>query len=124
MALDVNDLLGAVDGDLGEAVTASTQNSYALDDLFEAFLFGLVLRAARTIDVNAVSWSNLVGNGQDEVRLRAGPGEIYSPHFSFATLAFHGAPVFELHHGVRVRGVSGVAHECDVALLHAGRACW
>jgi hypothetical protein len=66
----------------------------------------------------------LTGPNKDEVRLRGGPGEIYSPDFSFAVISFGGAPIFELHQGVKVMGVSGVAHECDVSAIHAGRAGW
>ena len=100
MTIDVDELLDEIDSDLGTAVSASTQNSQAVNDLFEAFLFGLVLRAARSIDANAVNWENLTGPSNDEVRLRASPGEIYSSAFSFATLAFSGNRVFELHQGV------------------------
>lgn len=96
MALDVDVLLNEIDADLGVAVSASTQNSQAVDDLYEAFLLGLVLRAARAIDPAAVGWQNLTGANNDEVRLRGGPGEIYSTQFSFATLTFGGDVVFEL----------------------------
>jgi hypothetical protein len=123
MAL-VDDLLNEIDADLGASVSRSTQNSKAVEDLFEAFLFGLVLRAARSIDANAVAWENLTGVNGDEVRLRAGPGEVFSSTFSFATLSFSGDLVFELHQGVRVEGSSSVAHECDVATFHAGRLAW
>jgi hypothetical protein len=102
MALDVDDLLTQIDTDLGVAVSASMQNSRALDNLYEAFLFGSVLRAARAISGHAIRWRNLTGPNGDEVRLRGSPGEIYSAHFSIAMLSFAG----------------------DIAVLHAGRGAW
>jgi hypothetical protein len=124
MALEVESLLAEFDHDLGSAVSASVHNSQAVDNLYEAYLYGMVLRAARAIDSDAVRWHNLVGPKGDEVRLRGGPGEVYSPNFSFATLRFNGETVFEVHQGVKILGESGVAHECDIAALHAGRGAW
>lgn len=124
MPLDLNALLSQIDASLGSAVTASVQNSQAINDLYEALLFGLILDAARSIDPNAVTWRNLTGLAQDEVRLRGGPGEIFSPDFSFAIISFDGQPLFELHQGVRIAVLSDVGHECDVALIHAGRGAW
>lgn len=124
MPIDVEALLNQIDANLGAAVSSSTQNSRAVDNPYEAFLYGLVLRAARTMDAKAVAWQNLTGPNGDEVRLRGGPGEVFSPNFSFATLTFGGNLVFELHQGVRIRGISGVAHECDIVALHAGRGAW
>jgi hypothetical protein len=117
--MNTDDLLNEIDH-LFAQVPLHAQSSMRTDDLYEAFCAGLVLQAARNRGMH-VSWHYVDGSSAPEVRLRAAPGEIYTPDFTYALLSITGSAVFELHVGIKVRGI-GATNECDVAVLHAGVA--
>jgi hypothetical protein len=106
---------------LFDGVSLHAASSRRVEDLYEAYLLGLVLQAARRIDSAAVSWHRADGTVATEVWLRGGPGEIYSAPFTHAKLTFGGVLVFEGHVAAKIAGAHAV-HECDVLVLHAGVA--
>ena len=88
-------------------------------DLYEAALLTVALNATRL----ASGVHMLTNDGvtpASQVTFRRGPGNLWSPGFTFALVTF---PVtvkrLEIHLGVKVAGASGVAHECDVAIIDA-----
>jgi hypothetical protein len=93
-------------------------SSRRVEDLYEAFLMGLVLEAGRNLGCK-VDWRDVDGTPATEVRLRGGPGEVYTRPFTHASLSLGSETLFEVHVGVMVVG-SSTAHECDVVVLHAG----
>jgi hypothetical protein len=104
---------------LPNSLTVSGPRTTAGNDLYEAFLFTLVLRAARN-EGYRVSFAD--GNGKPPVtfRLRRAPGRIASGNsFTHAvlTLPNTGKDALEVHTGIAVVGRSKVAHEADVLVL-------
>ena len=123
------DLLNSLRRSLGSGVrpvaTVSGANPTADDDLYEAYLFGLVLRAARNVGFR-VSFEN-AGGPVNVIKLRASPGRIMAyhkkgPNFTHAVLEYVDRPPLELHTGVRISGKSKVAHEADLLLLRKSDA--
>ncbi|QKV77882.1 hypothetical protein [Amycolatopsis sp. Hca4] len=93
------------------------------NDLYEAFLFALVLRAARG-EHYQVSFSRRSGESPDTFRLRRSPGRLISGDFTHAVLTLPGTAKspLEVHTGVAVVGTSKVAHEADVLVIPAEAA--
>jgi hypothetical protein len=92
-------------------------------DIFEGYVFGLLVRAARNegaatryVDVSGAETQNLI--------LRSSPGSIWSQRraFTHAELAFPNKPTLEAHVGIFVSGRSKVEHECDVDALYEDEA--
>jgi hypothetical protein len=118
--VNVDELLDEID-DRFDGVPQHVSNSSRVEDLYEAFLMGLMLEAARRIDPSAVSWHAVDGSPAPDAVLRASPGQIYQRPFTHAKLTFAGSAVYEVHLGVMVQGAHA-AHECDVVALRAGVA--
>jgi hypothetical protein len=117
------DLLREVRRLLPNAITPALSPSSKGNDLFEAFLFILVLDAARSMGATA-SYEDPRGTPTRALTLRTSPGRIYttSPAYTHAVLAFDGADPLEAHVGIYVAGRSTVAHECDVAVIDKAEA--
>jgi hypothetical protein len=104
---------------LPSALTADGPAATAGNDLYEAFLFALVLRAAYS-EGYSVSFADGLGRSPTTFRLRRGPGRLpTASNFTHAILALPNStkdPI-EVHTGVAVIGKSKVAHEADVLVL-------
>ncbi|MEV0056155.1 hypothetical protein AB0H34_37425 [Saccharopolyspora shandongensis] len=103
---------------LPSALTVAGPSPSAGNDLYESFLFALVLRAARA-EGYEVSFANRTGQAPREFRLRRSPGRLPTGEFTHAilTLPGTGKDPLEVHTGVAVIGMSKVAHEADVLVL-------
>lgn len=119
-------LLSEIKQLLAQVVTPSLSSSSRGNDFYEAYLFALVIDAAKSVgaavffeDVNGVNTKNLV--------LRTSPGNIYSQAtgYSHAVLSFPTVPALEVHVGIYVAGALTVIHECDVCVLERteGQRC-
>jgi hypothetical protein len=113
-------LLAELPAALSPMMTAAGPGPTAGNDLYEAYLFGLVLRAAR-LEGFSVTFADADG-AATVLRLRRAPGRLPSggppgARFTYATLACPPRPALELHTGVGVLGISKVAHEADVLVL-------
>ena len=113
-------LLSVLPSALPITMTASGPTPTAGNDLYEAYLFGLVLRAAR-LEGYAVAFANADGPAT-VLRLRRAPGRLSSggtptARFTHAVLQCPPRPALELHTGVGVVGTSKVVHEADVLVL-------
>jgi hypothetical protein len=88
--------------------------------LYEAYLFGIVLRAARSA---AFSVALMDGDRPAlTLRLRGGPGRLPAlgptgTYWTNALLSYPGRPPLEVHTAVSVVGKSRVVHEADVLVL-------
>jgi hypothetical protein len=96
--------------------TSATSGGY----LYEAYLFGIVLRAAR-FEGYSVALEDADGPGAS-LRLRGGPGRLPTPgipgrRWTHAVLSCPERPPLEVHTAVSVVGKSKVAHEADVLVL-------
>jgi hypothetical protein len=111
-------LLQEIQVALGPAVVPSLNTSSAVNDVYEAYLFSLVLSAART-EGATVTLQCINGGQPRPFVFRTSPGYLNSRrrNYGYAVIDFAGCPALEAHLGVRVSGHSAVLHECDVLVL-------
>lgn len=116
------DLLDRLEAELPSALPSALQLGGADptpgNDLYEAFLFSLVLRAARG-EGYEVTFHQRSGRPPTVFKLRRSPGRLPSGDFTHAKLSLPGSSKspLEVHTGVAVIGKSKVAHEADVLVL-------
>ena len=95
----------------------------ALDNIYEVYLFSLILKAAQNegASVNLINQNNL---NPTVLHFRASPGFISSDRhdYSFAEILFSNKPILEAHVSIRVSGHSHVLHECDICILYKSEA--
>lgn len=118
-------LLAELPAALPTTMTATGSAPTAGNDLYEGYLFALVLRAAR-LEGFGVTFADADG-AATVLRLRRAPGRLPSggppgARFTHAVLACPSRPALELHTGVGVVGKSKVVHEADVLVLPQGDA--
>lgn len=92
-------------------------------DLYEAYVWSQVLRAARR-EGAAITYKDRTGAMTTSFWFRTSPSSVYSnAHpYSHAELQFDGCPTLEAHIGIFVSGRSRVSHECDVAVIYKSEA--
>ncbi len=122
MTIDPN-LLQELETAISTVVGPGVGSFSSASDLFEAYIFSIVLDAARTEGAN-IDFREVSGNVPQRLVFRSSPGHIYSTvqPYTHAVLNFQGKNVLEAHVGVRVAGKSGVLHECDVAVIDQDEA--
>ncbi len=103
---------------LGPALSPSLNTSSSTSDIFEAYVFSLVINAAQTEGAQ-ISFRDVNGTTPTRFIFRTSPGYIHSTvrAYSHAVIAFPSKPPLEAHVGVRVVGKSQVLHEIDVCVL-------
>ncbi|SRR5712691_2458782 len=116
----VDDLLRELRTHLGAAVSYTTAS--AANDIYEGFLFSLVVATARKSGA-VIRYEDVRGNKARNLTFRTSPGQLYSTRqdYTYAVIEFGRAPALEVHVGVKVQGTSGVEHECDVLVLDAAK---
>lgn len=115
----VDDILAELEGQLGIVVTGTPLSGAASDDLYEAYVWNLVLQSASD-EGGTIILEDRAGNPTQNLVFRRSPGKISAitnPLYTHARIEFTDAPPLEAHVGVRVQGRSGVLHECDVMVL-------
>lgn len=87
-------------------------------DLYEAYIFSLILRAAKA-ETATVYFEDINGNKTTKLLFRTSPGTIYSTkhNYTHAVVEFPNGTVVEVHVGIKISGKSGVSHEADVAVV-------
>ena len=88
---------------------------------YEAYVFGLCLRAVRELGVCPVLRG--MQGPPDPFIFRGAPGQIHSTsrNYGFAQF-FLGGSFFEIHAGIEFRGNSGMTHELDVCIMRGDDA--
>jgi hypothetical protein len=88
---------------------------------YEAYVFGLCLRAVRELDVTPLL-RGILGSPTPFV-FRGAPGQIHSTarNYGFAEFSLNGQD-FEIHTDVEFAGASGMTHEIDVCIMRAEEA--
>ena len=111
-------LLAEVQTTLGAAIIPSLTTADAANDVYEAYLFSLVLQAARA-EGATIQLACIEGGAPNPFVFRTSPGYINSRtrNYGYAIIVFPDAPPLEAHLGIRLSGHSSVLHECDVAVL-------
>ncbi len=107
----------------GIAIDPKLSSQIKLWDLYEAYLFSVIVRSARRQSA-AVDYVTASGSQAQHFVFRTSPGQIYSrnPEYTHAVLRFQNRPPLEVHVGIMVQGTSRVTHECDVAVLYQSEA--
>lgn len=101
-----------------ENSTITNLLSNSNSDLYEAYIFSLILRAARAEDAT-IYFEDNAGTRTTELLFRTSPGTIYSDaqNYTHAVLEFSNGKVVEVHIGIKISGKSGISHEADVAVV-------
>jgi hypothetical protein len=101
----------------------SIQNGPDPGDVFELYVFGLILEAARR-EQATVTYENVNGPFQGVATFRTTPGRIWSQSDSYthAVLQFPHRPTLEVHLGIYLEGKSSRVHESDVVVLPRSEA--
>src|SRR5258708_2710287 len=96
-------LLSEIQAALGPAVTASLTTQSAVSDLYEGYLFSLILDAAR-IERARVTLRAASGGIPNPFVFRTSPGYLNSTYqnYGYAEIAFPQCPVLEAHVSIRV----------------------
>jgi hypothetical protein len=117
----VDDLLRELRNHLRAAVSYTTAS--AANDVYEGFLFSLVVATARRYGA-VIRYEDVMGRKTRSLTFRTSPGRLYSTrqNYTHAVIEFGQAPALEVHVGVKVQGSSGVEHECDVVVVDADEA--
>jgi len=118
-----DELLGEMAASLAIAVDPALASYAAVSDLFEAYVFTLLVRAAQT-EGATVTYRSPNGSVATTFVFRTSPGYIWSTArpYTYAVLEFPQCEALEAHLGVRVAGKSGVLHEFDVCVIRQSEA--
>ncbi|MDR2566312.1 MAG: hypothetical protein LBC97_09730 [Bifidobacteriaceae bacterium] len=117
-------LLASLQRNLPIATRTSMSGATPGNDLYEAYIFGLVLAAADNQGYS-VQIRDYEGQGASVLHLRRSPGRLCNgvsqlgALFTHAVLSVANRPDLEVHTGVYVVGKSRVTHEADVLVLPA-----
>ena len=125
LALSIRpDLLAEIRSALGGAIAPNLTAKSQGADLYEAYIWSLVVQAAQSLGA-AISFWDVHGNRvRADFVFRTSPGYIFSTArpYSHALISFENCPDLEAHVGIFVVGKSKVAPECDVAVLFSDEA--
>jgi hypothetical protein len=109
---------------LSLSVTPNLTSSSRGDDLYEAYVWSIVIEAARkkgaTVEFKDVSGNTVVS----DYFFRTSPSELWwsTKNYCHAEIGFSNCPILEAHTGIYVAGRSEVRHECDVAVVYKTEA--
>ena len=108
---------------ISSATSANLSAASAGNDLYECYVWALVLEAARRQGAT-IRLMTRSGVPATNFHFRTAPTSIFSSlhDYCHAELSFPRAPVLEAHVGIYVSGKSRVNHECDVAVLYQDEA--
>jgi hypothetical protein len=117
-------LLANIQQALSRAVTPSLTGASHGDDLYEAYVWSVVIEAARNRGATVTFKEVGGGTVNGSFYFRTSPCEIWwrAHNYCHAEIRFTGCPTLEAHVGIYVAGRSMVRHECDVAVLHKTEA--
>src|SRR3954449_124772 len=118
----IDDLLDELSATVGRR-PMSYHSASAANDIFEGYVFGLIIRAAVAAG-GSVAYEDVFGSPATRLVFRTSPGMLYSTThpYTYAVVDFPNCDPLEVHVGVRVQGRSGVLHECDVLVLPQAEA--
>jgi hypothetical protein len=117
--MSVTMIQGALRSVLG-AYRAQPLMANVANDLYEAYLFSVIIDAARR-EGASVEYRDGNGNLVSQLWFRRSPGVLHGdPLFTHGVVHFANHEPLEVHVGIRVSGVSHIAHECDVCVLKQG----
>jgi hypothetical protein len=104
-------------------LSANLSSTAAGADLYEAYVWSLVLEAAQN-EGATIRLQDRHGSLPTNFWFRTSPSSIFSSahNYCHAEISFPNCPVLEAHVGIYIAGRSQVAHECDVAVVYQNEA--
>lgn len=122
MAIE-DDLWDQIATSLGAVPSTNLSSASAGNDLYENYVWSLVLEAAEQ-EGATVTLRGPDGNPATQFWFRTQPSGIASNAnpYCYALIQFPRCPDLEAHVGIYVSGRSKVKHECDVAVLYKSEA--
>lgn len=116
MSMTAQELINNVESAIG-ALRADYRDYATESDLYEAALLAIGVEAVRAAG-GTPTFTDDLRTATTQFRFRTAPGNMWSRDFTFVVVEFPTTTKrLELHLGVMVLGLSGVAHECDVAII-------
>ncbi|WP_066425695.1 hypothetical protein [Anabaena sp. 4-3] len=119
-------LIQGIKSRIGNLVQLGFGSSTDLSDLYEAYVFSILIRAAQNEGAN-IRFQNALEQDAQFLIFRRSPGQIYvaTQPYTHAVIEFNDKPVLEAHVGIRIQGRSQVSHECDLCVLlqEEARSC-
>lgn len=116
--MNADELIAAVEQAIG-LLSGTYKGSAQESDLYEAALLTTAVDAAERAG-GQVAMMQQGAPLSGPATFRTGPGNLWNTAFTYASAYFPGSGrTLEIHLGAKVIGASGVAHECDVALIDA-----
>lgn len=121
--MNTTELINHLTSQIG-ALSATYQSSAAAADLYEAALWVVAVDSTRTAGASRVDIHGpTTPAGVPLPTFRTHPGSLWVGNFTYAVASFAStSEQCEIHLGVKVVGESGVAHECDIAILEEREA--
>ncbi len=124
---EIDELIDELDSSLSSTIPHPYKSISAACDVYEGYLWMLVLEAAKEQGAN-ISFETRENKPASNLIFRTSPGNIYSKahDYTHAILDFGGqTSELEVHIGIYILGKSTVIHECDVAVIerNEGIAC-
>jgi hypothetical protein len=118
-----SDMWNDISAAINSATSANLSAASAGNDLYEGYIWALVLEAARE---QGATIRLMTRNGLPATSFyfRTSPSSIFSAQHDYchAEIRFPRVPILEAHIGVYVSGKSRVNHECDVAVIFQDEA--
>lgn len=119
----LKDLETAIDNLLNHPLGISQYHLVQIvgEKAYEAYVFGLCLRATRELGVTPVLRG--ISGAPNPFIFRGGPGQIHSTTRNYGYAEFKiNDHEFEIHADVEFRGTSGMTHELDICIMRASDA--
>ena len=114
---------------LGRGIQPRFTTATHVADIYEAYNFSLVIRAAMNEGAvpeqdGTLTFRNPHDQITTDLLFRRSPGQIYSEiqPYTHSVIEFVGKPALEVHVGIKAIGRLKVARECDIAVLYRDRA--
>jgi len=116
-------LLSQIEATLGGIVQTANLANRKPWDIYEVYLWSLVLEAARTLNA-IIRFEDVFGQNAPTLTFRVSPGTVFPAsgkpnptRYTHAVVTLGAAPPLEIHQGIYITGKSGLPHECDVAVI-------
>ncbi|MGD0088427.1 MAG: hypothetical protein ABSE73_00745 [Planctomycetota bacterium] len=116
-------MLAAIQAAFAPAITPGLALGAASSDIFELYVFSLVIEAAES-EGASISFSDFGGSLPTTFTSRTSPGEIWwtSQPYTHALITFPQKPPLEGHLSIYLSGKSRVLHEADISVIHQAEA--
>ena len=118
-----SDMWTDISAAIASATSANLTAASAGNDLYECYVWALVLNAARR-EGATIRLMTRQGLPATSFYFRTSPSSVFSSlhDYCHAEIRFQRCPILEAHIGIYVSGKSRVNHECDVAVVYQDEA--